>query len=60
MNYNIQLKHFWPINQLRNKESWLDEDAWSWRVSQDGILHIQFETEEDKVKFILKYGDYIA
>ncbi len=60
MNHSVQLKHYWPIDYLNNKGSWLVKDVWSWHVSQNGILHIQFDNEEDKCVFILKYGEYIA
>lgn len=33
---------------------------WRWRVSKNGTLHIDFDSEEDKCLFILKYGDYIV
>ena len=61
---HISNRAFQPV--LEEGELWLErnvgEKGLRWNVATGffGSLHIMFLEEEDKVMFILRYGDYIV
>ena len=59
---NVQLKNglYWKLSD--KVWIWLDEHLRrSWYFfGQNGAIFINFQIEEDKCIFILKYGDFIA
>lgn len=63
MKHSIRLRWVYQF-QLEEGRIWMDEtfgaDAWEWRTSMGGTFHINFDKEEDKCIFILRYGDFIA